>query len=210
MATRFIQEATQQLTPSYNIQQQAIQSQIPAVQKLYDSLVQGLEGQRQVETQSILESANARGVLRSSLPVDLQTELGKALLAQRGQIESQRAGDIAGINTQLGTLGIQKSQNIADLARGLETQDLARQQLALEAQKIKAASAANNSSAIKALVNKIGGAAGLQGDITIEDILEYVQEIQGLSQNNIPRFKPAAPAKLNLNAAKSSGGLKVF
>src|SRR5688572_30271216 len=117
MATRYVEEATRQLAPSYDTQQKAIQAQVPAVQQLYSNLIQGLEGQKQTETQNILESANARGVLRSTLPVDLQTELGKALLAQRGQLGAQQASDIAGINSQLGGLGIQRAQGIAELAR---------------------------------------------------------------------------------------------
>lgn len=140
MATKFQQEASSQLEPVYQQSEQAISSQVPAVQKLYDTLISGLQGQYDTQlatgTQGIVEDASARGVLRSTLPVDarqaLTGQLSQALLQGRGQLESQRAGDIAGINEKLGSLRIQKTGAIADLARALETQDLQAQELALK------------------------------------------------------------------------------
>lgn len=177
MAQRFYEQATQQLAPVYQQQEQAISSQVPAIQNLYNTLIQGLQGQYDTQLQSgvqgIVEDASARGVLRSTLPVDarqaLTTQLSQALLQGRGQLESQRAGDIAGINEKLGGLRIQRASNIADLARALETQDLDRQkfeyqkqidaqQLQLEQQKVAAsrsAQAAVSQGAPKNLVNGI-------------------------------------------------------
>lgn len=136
MATRYQQQATKQLNPVYAQSQKAIQSQLPAVEQLYQTLTQGLQQQNQMQldsgVQNIVEDASARGVLRSTLPVDarqsLVAQLGAALNQSLGQLGAQRAQDISGINQQLGQLNIQRSGNIADLARALESQDLQRDQ----------------------------------------------------------------------------------
>lgn len=140
MATKFVKAATKQLAPVYGAQEKAISSQVPAIQNLYNTLIQGLEqsSAQQLETgvTGIVEDASRRGVLRSTLPVDarqsLQAQLSQALLQGRGQLESQRAGDIAGINERLGSLRIQRTGNIADLARALETRDLEERQFRLQ------------------------------------------------------------------------------
>lgn len=134
MAIRFVEQATQQLDPFYQQQTAAVQQQLPAIQKLYDTLLSGLEGQRATETQNILESASQRGVLRSSMPVDLQTQLGAALLAERGKLESQRAGDIAGVQKSLADIGLQRNQGIASLADALQQRDLQERQFQLQQQ----------------------------------------------------------------------------
>lgn len=136
MATKFVKAAAKQLDPVYGQQEAAIASQVPAIQNLYNTLIQGLEqsSAQQLETgvQGITEDASRRGVLRSTLPVDarqaLQAGLSQALLQGRAQLESQRMGDVAGINEKLGGLRIQRTGNIADLARALETRDLERRQ----------------------------------------------------------------------------------
>lgn len=148
MATRFIEEATQQLAPVYQQSEQAISSQVPAIQNLYNTLIQGLQQQYQTQlqtgTQGIVEDASARGVLRSTLPVDarqaLTGQLSQALLQGRGELESRRAGDIAGINERLGQLRIQKAGGIAELARALESQDLERARFEFQKQQAAAES----------------------------------------------------------------------
>lgn len=140
MATQFTQQAEAQLGGVYDQQAQAIQSQIPSIQNLYQTLTQGLQNTYQQNlasgVQGIVEDASARGVLRSTLPVDarqsLTGQLGAALQQSLGELGAKQAGDIAGINTQLGNLGIQRAGAIADLSKSLESQDLARQQLELE------------------------------------------------------------------------------
>lgn len=124
MATRFQEQAQQQLNPYFQQQEQATRQQLPAIQQLYDTLLSGLEGQRQTETQNILESASQRGVLRSTLPVDAQQQLGAALLAERGKLESQRAGDVAGVNKSLADIGLARVTSISDLADSLQARDL--------------------------------------------------------------------------------------
>lgn len=134
MATRFIQEAEAQLNPVYQQQEQAIKSQIPAIQQLYQSLLTGLEGTRASETQKILESSASRGLTRSSIPTDLQTALGQSILQQQGQLGAQQAKELAGINTQLGDLGLQRAQGINSLADTLYQRDLKEREFQMQQQ----------------------------------------------------------------------------
>lgn len=194
MATRFQEQATQQLSPVYQQQETAIQSQLPAIQNLYKTLIEGLQGQYnqnlQTGTQEIVEDASARGVLRSTLPVDarqaLTASLGQALMAGRAQLGSQQAQDVAGINEKLGGLRVQKAGAIADLARSLESQDLEAQKFAyqqrLDAQQLalarqKAASsggrtitaAQNTQLAVSALAKELRSVAGRDGYVSPQD-----------------------------------------
>lgn len=140
IATQYTQQAEQQLAPVFQQQQSAIQSQVPAIQKLYETLTQGLQGNYQSQLTSgvkgIVEDASARGVLRSTLPVDarqaLTGQLGAALQQSLGELGAKQAGDVAGVRTQLGELGIKRATSISDLSKTLEAQDLERQRLELE------------------------------------------------------------------------------
>lgn len=134
MATRFIQQAQQELNPVYAQQEAAIKSQIPALQQLYQTLYQGLDAKQAGETQNILESSAARGLTRSSIPVDLQTALGQSMLQARGQLGAQQAGELAKIRTQLGDLGLQRAQAIQSLADTLYQRDLKERQFQMEQQ----------------------------------------------------------------------------
>jgi len=134
MATRFQEAAQQQLNPFFQQQEKAVKQQLPAIQQLYNTLLTGLEGQRATETQNILEDASSRGVLRSTLPVDLQSQLGAALLAERGKLESQRAGDIANVNKSLSDIGLARTQSISQLADTLQQRDLQERQFQLQQQ----------------------------------------------------------------------------
>lgn len=124
MADRFVQQASAALSPAYTQSATAVKKQIPAIQQLYNTLFQGLEAQGKAETQNILESASSRGVLRSSLPIDLQTTLGQALIAERGKLGAQQAGDIAQVRSTLGQLSIDRVKSIRDLAERMRAGDL--------------------------------------------------------------------------------------
>lgn len=132
MATRFVQQATKTLDPLFTQQTKAVKGQIPAIQQLYDALTQGLQFQNQQQlqtgTQNIMEDASARGVLRSSLPVDARTsltgQLGAALTEGLGRIGAQRAQDISGVNKSLADIGLQRTQSISSLADQLQGADL--------------------------------------------------------------------------------------
>lgn len=137
MATRFLEQATSQLAPVYEQQIAGIQSQIPAIQQLYQTLTQGLQQQNQMQletgTQNIVEDASRRGVLRSTLPVDARTslvgQLGAALNEGLGRLGLQQTQDIGSLNERIAGLRVSSAKDIADLARALETQDLERLKL---------------------------------------------------------------------------------
>lgn len=130
----FYTQAQDQLNPVYQQSEQAIQAQIPAIQQLYTSLLGGLESQGKTQNQNILESAGARGVLRSSLPVDLQTTLAQTLLGERGKLGAQQAQDTAKVNESLGNLRIQKVQGIQSLADTLYQRDLKEREFQMQQQ----------------------------------------------------------------------------
>lgn len=155
MATRFVDEATAQVAPVYQQQEEALKSQIPAIQQLYQTLFQGLEGQRATETQNILESAGARGVLRSSMPVDLQTQLGTALLAERSKLGAQQAQEIAGVNMKIGELNTQRLNAINQLADTLYNRDLAERKFQMDQEQARQQAASARASS--------GGGGGSSG-----------------------------------------------
>lgn len=142
MATRFVQQAEQQVNPLFQQQIQAQQAQIPAIQQLYQTLTQGLQQQAQRElqtgTQSILEDASRRGVLRSTLPVDARTELQAAisqgLIGRMGELGLQQARDISGIQSNIANLGIERLRTITSLADALQAQDLREREFAMRQQ----------------------------------------------------------------------------
>jgi hypothetical protein len=161
MAQRFVEQATQQLSPLYQQQEQSLRSQMPSIQNLYDTLLGGLEQQRGVENQRILESAGQRGVLRSSMPVDLQQDLGRAILQQRGGLEMQRAQDIGGLNQRIGDLGLNRANAIQSLAMSLQEADQRQRQFeaAQEAERQRIAreqaASAQQNAAFQELIRKL-------------------------------------------------------
>lgn len=195
MARRFQQQAARQLNPLFNQQSQAVKQQIPAVNQMFDILLQGLEGQRETETQNILESASSRGVLRSTMPVDLQTSLGEALLAQRGKLESERAGQISGVQQRLADIGLARGQAVSSLAQQLQQGSLQEREFKLRQQEAnrnfelekrrlalarsQAAAQNQQSSGISSLLNRLNSGASGDDVITLSDIEEYLREIQG-------------------------------
>lgn len=132
MATNFTQQATRQLDPAFKQQRAAIQSQIPAIQQLYQSLFQGLESQRKTGTQQIFEDASGRGLLNSTIPVDNQAQLGQALLQRRSELGAEQLQRIGEIRERLGGLGISRLQAIQNLANALASRSLANRQFSLQ------------------------------------------------------------------------------
>lgn len=129
MATYYTQQASDQLSPGYNQQVGALQSQIPAIQQLYSSLVQGLQSQQQVGNQNILEDASGRGLLHSTIPVEGQIQLGQQILGQQGQYAAQQAKDIGGIYSQIAGVRTDQANSIAQLANQLQGNALQQQQV---------------------------------------------------------------------------------
>lgn len=126
----FYSTASNQLSPAYDQQLGAAQSQLPAIQQLYTQLIQGLQGQQRVGNQNILEDASGRGLLRSTIPVQGQIGLGQQILAQQGQYAAQQAKDIGGIYSQIAGLNTERANSVAQLANSLQGNDLQRQQMA--------------------------------------------------------------------------------
>lgn len=153
MATRFVQQAQQQLNPVYNQQIQGLQSQIPAIQNLYNTLSQSLSQQNQMQldtgVQNINEDASARGVLRSTLPVDsrqaLTAELGAALNTSLGNLGLQQADRISGIQNQIGGLRVDRANAVTSLANQLQSMDQAERQFQMEQQLARQAAALKTS-----------------------------------------------------------------
>lgn len=134
MAIRYVQQAQNQLAPAYAQQIGALQGQIPAIQQLYNSLIQGLQGQQQVGNQNILENASARGVLHSTIPVQGQVQLGQQILGQQGQYAAQQAKDLGGIYSQIAGINTDQANSVAQLANQLAQTDLNNQQFSYQKQ----------------------------------------------------------------------------
>lgn len=136
MATRYVQAATKQLAPAYATQINAAKSQIPAIQQLYQTLMQGLTGFQQTENQNILEGASGRGLLNSTIPVDAQTTLGQQVVAKQGEYGMQQGQQLGEIYNQIAGLNVNKAKDIAGL--GLNMQQNALQQTQFNYQKQQA------------------------------------------------------------------------
>lgn len=128
----YVKNATKQLTPAFNQQRTAILSQVPAIQQLYDVLNKGLLSQGKAQKQDIYEQSSARGLLRSTIPVQLQTALSGALTQQQGELGARQAQEIAGVNKEVGSLGVSQTSAIAQLAQALASRALADRQLKLQ------------------------------------------------------------------------------
>lgn len=129
MATQYTQLASQQLSPAYNQQIQALQGQINPISKAYSAQLQGLAGKQQQGFQNVLEDSNARGILRSTIPVYGQAQVASDITAERGQLIGQQAKDIGGIYSQIGGIQVDRAQAIANLANALQGNYLQQQQL---------------------------------------------------------------------------------
>lgn len=129
MPINFVPTAQKQINPLYKPQEQALQAQIPAIQQLYQSLNQGLLGQQAAGNQNILEGAAGRGLLRSTIPVDQQAALAGSTLQQQAQLGSQQGKEVAGVNQQIGGLGVEKANAISQLVNTLFNRDLEERKL---------------------------------------------------------------------------------
>lgn len=136
IATRFVQQATDQLAPAYNQQISGLQAQVPAIQQLYSTLMQSLGGQQATGNQSILEDAGGRGLLHSTIPLAGQAQLGQQILQQQGQYAAQEAKDIGGVQSQIGGVYTQQAGAIAQLANSLQGAATSQQALTLQQQNV--------------------------------------------------------------------------
>lgn len=189
MAERFIAEATNQLGGVYDQQITQLESQVPAIQSLYNTLVQGLQQQntQQLNTgvQNIVEDASARGVLRSTLPVDarqtLTAQLGAALNEGLGKLNLSQLQEVGQIQQQVGGLRTQRAGAITDLARALETQDLARQELAFKQEQANRDYQLRQRELSMASRSGGGGRAPTQFEITQQAAGALARELRGVA-----------------------------
>lgn len=131
------QQATQQLNPVYNSAAGAIQGQIPAVQQLYASLLQGLQQQQANQYGNIVNSAAQRGVSSQGINSGAQYALGQALAQQGAQLGVQQAQDISGLQQAVGTVGVNRVGGIQSLSNSLNNQSLDAQKNKLALQQLQ-------------------------------------------------------------------------
>lgn len=120
MATRYTQNATNELAGIYSPQQNLINAQMPANQQLYDTLYQGLDAQQANQTQDIVNSANIRGVGRDRLGQDVTGALGATVDLAKAQLGRQQAGDSATIQGKIADLNVQRINDIQTLSNALQ------------------------------------------------------------------------------------------
>lgn len=130
MATNFTKQASSQLSPAFTGQIDALKSQMPAINTLYDALNTRLDQSRAPGYLSINEDASARGLLRSTIPVNNIANFEQNLLNQRADYASQRAEKLGDLNSQIAGIGVNRANAIAQLAQLLRQQDLASKQFA--------------------------------------------------------------------------------
>lgn len=137
MATRYVQQASNQSDPVYKGAIQGVSAQIPQVNDLYEALVAGLEGQAMGGTEDILASAEQRGVGRARLGEDVGATLNTALDLERNRAGAQQAGDISAITGNLTDLRTDRVTNRQALGDSFQDIGLAKQenQLILQEQK---------------------------------------------------------------------------
>lgn len=125
MAQNFYKTAAKRVNPVFKAQTKAVQAQLPAITRLYEALNQSLMGQNQAQQMQNLEGASARGVLRSTIPVDVQTGLEQALIGQQAQLGAEQAKEVSGVNQQLAGIGVERMNAINTLAQALFNRDIA-------------------------------------------------------------------------------------
>ena len=128
MATNFTAQATKTLSPAYTQQANALKAQLPAIEQLYQALGRNLQGQAKTDTQNAFEGAGGRGLLRSTIPVDMQTGIQQALLQKQSQLGFEQAQKIGGVQNDLAGVNVNMAQAIAQLSQALRGQDLAERQ----------------------------------------------------------------------------------
>jgi hypothetical protein len=117
-------QANQELAAIYNPAIQGIQSQAPAVQNLYQTLMTGLAAQTAQQNQALAQSAQARGVAGGMINQNVSGMLNEALALEQARLGAQRASDVAGIQGQVAQAGVQRAQAAGQLAGTINTQNI--------------------------------------------------------------------------------------
>lgn len=128
MAVDFTRQATRQLAPAYTTQVKALKSQIPAISNKYTALMGALEGEQASANMGAFEDASARGVLRSTIPVDAQQAIAQGILQKRAGYAGDQAAEVGAVRTKIADVGVQRASAIAQLINALRTQALQERQ----------------------------------------------------------------------------------
>lgn len=132
-----LNQANQALSPVFAQANQAIQAQTPAIQNLYQSLIQGLQAQQAGQVQNVVQSAEARGVGRAGLAGDVQAQLGQELALQSGVLGLQEAQDLSGAGQAAGKLSTERGTRVVDLATSLQDAALGEKEAKIKRQQIE-------------------------------------------------------------------------
>lgn len=127
-----VQQAGQQLAPVYNQAQGQLAQQMPAIANLYQSLIQGLQGQTQAQVQNVVNSAAQRGVLSGQTQLNAQGALDQALAQQTGQLSAQQAQETAAAKFGIGKLNAQRQNDILNLANSLQDLSTTKKKAAMD------------------------------------------------------------------------------
>lgn len=125
---QYVQTATQQVSPLFAGQSAALQAQMPAIQQLFSALGGQLKASGQSQRQNIYEATSGRGVLRSTIPIDMETALNQNMLAEEGQLASDQIQQTGNVQNQLAGLGVNQANAIAQLVQSLFGMDQQTQQ----------------------------------------------------------------------------------
>lgn len=124
MAQRYIDQAGQALAGTYGTEQNMIQSQLPAVAQLYQTLVGALQDTGAQATGSVMESAARRGLNRGTLAEDLAAALAPNMAVGQAQLNVDRTAQDAEIAGNLATLGMGRLSSTQQLAGSLQDREL--------------------------------------------------------------------------------------
>lgn len=83
---------------------------------------------------NILEDASSRGLLKSTIPVAGQAQLGAQILQQQGQYSTDYLQNVGQIRSDIAGVGVNRANDISQLAQALMQGALSNQQLAYQKQ----------------------------------------------------------------------------
>lgn len=177
MARRYSM-ARNMVSPVYAGEQQAIESQVPSVQALYDTLVSGLQASGAAGTQRVMEGASRAGVDRAAS--DVAAVLEEAVALGGAQLGRQQAGDIADIRGSQAQLGMGRVGAISDVESALQERAIQSGRAKLQRQELKsgykqdllAARRQDELTRKEAAISRARGGGG--SGITVSEDLEYV------------------------------------
>lgn len=128
---------------AFNPSLQQAQAQVPAINNLYATLLQGLQNQSGSQLQNVLTSADQRGVMRGSQEASTQQALNSTLMQSGAQLGAQRAQNVAGVQGVVGQGQAQRALSAQQLVEGLTAADLAKKENQLKLTEINRANEIN-------------------------------------------------------------------